>query len=86
MRWSDTGIAERASLVSKSMPESPVFEKIYRDYLERIAARDWSGKVDLLGVRVDGKTVEIDFFNTPFTITPEAIADPAGKNPLTLLT
>ncbi len=63
------------------MPESPAFEKIYRDYLERIAARDWSDKVDLLGVRLDGKTVEIDFFNSPFTITPEAIADSSGKKP-----
>ena len=63
------------------MSESPVFEKIYRNYLERIAARDWSDKVDLLGVRVDGKTVEIDFFNTPFTITPTAIADSSGTRP-----
>jgi hypothetical protein len=63
------------------MRESPVFEKIYRNYLERIAARDWSDKVDLLGVRVDGKTVEIDFFNTPFTITPTAIADSSGEKP-----
>ena len=64
-----------------SMHESPVFEKIYRNYLERIAARDWSDKADLLGVRVDGKTVEIDFFNTPFTITPAAIADSSGNKP-----
>jgi hypothetical protein len=63
------------------MQESPVFEKIYRNYLERIAARDWSDKADLLGVRVDGKTVEIDFFNTSFTITPTAIVDSSGKKP-----
>ena len=63
------------------MHEWPAFEKIYRNYLERIAARDWSDKADLLGIRVDGKTVEIDFFNTPFTITPAAIADSSGKKP-----
>ena len=56
-------------------------KKYIRNYLERIAARDWSDKVDLLGVRVDGKTVEIDFFNTPFTITPAAIADSSGNKP-----
>ena len=63
------------------MNEAPVFEKIYQNYLERVAARDWSDKADLLGVRVDGKTVEIDFFNTPFTITPTAIADSSGTPP-----
>ena len=63
------------------MHETPAFEKIYRNYLERVAARDWSDKSDLLGVRVDGKTVEIDYFNTPFTITPTAIADSSGTPP-----
>jgi hypothetical protein len=61
--------------------EAPVFEKIYRNYLESVAVRDWSDKADLLGVRVDGKTVEIDFFNTPFTITPTAIVDSSGEKP-----
>jgi hypothetical protein len=67
--------------MSISMHEWPAFEKIYRYYLERIAARDWSGKADLLGVRVNGKTVEVDFFKTTFTITPAAIADPSGERP-----
>jgi hypothetical protein len=63
------------------MYEAPVFEKIYRNYLKSVAARDWSDKADLLGVRVDGKTVEIDFFNTPFTITPTGIAGSSGLPP-----
>ncbi len=63
------------------MYEAPAFEKIYRNYLESIAVRDWSDKADLLGVRVVGKTVEIDFFNTPFTITPTGIADSSGTLP-----
>jgi hypothetical protein len=67
--------------MSLPVRESPAFEKTYRDYLEQIAARDWSDKADLLGIRVDGKTVEIDYFNAPFTITPAAIADPSGEKP-----
>jgi hypothetical protein len=43
--------------------KAPVFEKIYQDYLARVAGLDLTKKQDMLGIRVDGQTITIPFFN-----------------------
>jgi len=58
-----------------------IFEKIYKDYLDQVAAIDCSLIAEKLGIRVSGKTIEIPFFNQIFTITPDAITDGKGNKP-----
>lgn len=61
--------------------KAPVFEKIYEDYLARVAGLDLTGKQDILGIRVDGDTVTIPFFNETFTVLPQKIEDQKGLRP-----
>ena len=61
--------------------KAPVFEQIYQDYLARVAGLGLTGKQDLLGIRVDGQTVFIPFFNETFTVTPRDISDHKGRRP-----
>jgi len=61
--------------------KSPVFDKIFKDYLAKVAALDLNGKSELLGIQVDGKTIGIPFFNQYYTITPEKITDRQGNSP-----
>jgi hypothetical protein len=60
---------------------APVFDKIYHDYLEQVAALDLRGKPELLGIHWDGNAVGIPFLNEYYTITREGIADQHGKRP-----
>jgi hypothetical protein len=61
--------------------KAPVFEKIHQDYLARVAGLDLTGKQDLLGIEVDGQTINIPFFNETFTVTPRDISDHRGTRP-----
>ncbi|EMS81333.1 DUF3786 domain-containing protein [Desulfotignum phosphitoxidans] len=61
--------------------KAPVFEKIYQDYLARVAGLDLTGKQDLLGIEVDGQTINIPFFNTTCSVSPENIVDHRGIRP-----
>ncbi len=61
--------------------KAPVFEKIYQDYLARVAGLDLTGKRDLLGIEVKDQTINIPFFNTTFTVTPLDISDHKGRRP-----
>ncbi len=58
------------------------FEEIYQDYLARVAGLDLTEKQYLLGIRVDGQTVFIPFFNETYTVTPRDISDHRGSRPL----
>lgn len=61
--------------------EAPIFEKIYTDYLSEVAALDLTGKADTLGIRIDGKTYAIPFFQERYTVSPDGIADGDGNRP-----
>ncbi len=61
--------------------KAPVFEKIYQDYLARVADLDLTGKQDMLGIKVDGETVTIPFFNETFKVFPQKIEDHKGLRP-----
>jgi hypothetical protein len=58
-----------------------IFEKIYQDYLARVAGLDLTGKQDLLGIRVEAQAVTIPFFNDAFTVTPRNIMNQKGRRP-----
>lgn len=60
---------------------APVFEKIYQDYLARVAGLNLSQKQEILGIRVDGQTVTIPFFNQACTVFPGKIVDHQGRRP-----
>jgi len=64
-----------------SSSDAPVFEKIYKDYLNAVATLDLTGKTELLGVRKDGNAIGVPFFNKLYMITPEQITDPQGDRP-----
>jgi hypothetical protein len=61
--------------------KAPVFERIYQDYLARVAGLDLTGKQDLLGIEVDGKTVFISFFKETVAVSPQKIVDHRGDRP-----
>ena len=42
--------------------KAPVFERIYQDYLARVADMDLREKQDLLGINVEAQTVHHPFF------------------------
>jgi len=62
--------------------KSPVFEKIYQDYLDQVAGLDLSGKDELLGIRRTEEGVWIPFFNRHFCVTDSGITDPSGWQPI----
>jgi len=61
--------------------KAPVFEKIYQDYLARVAGLDLTNKQDILGIRVEGQTITIPFFNETFSVFPRKIEDHQGRRP-----
>jgi hypothetical protein len=46
-----------------------------------VADLDLTGKSEILGIQVDGKTIGIPFFNKYYTITPGKITDSQGNPP-----
>ncbi len=61
--------------------KAPVFEKIYQDYLAGVAGLDLMKKQDILGIRVEGQTIVIPFFNETFSVFPRKIVDHKGCRP-----
>jgi hypothetical protein len=61
--------------------KAPIFDKIFNDYLAKVADLNLTGKSEILGIQVDGKTIGIPFFNKFYTITPEKITDRQGNPP-----
>lgn len=61
--------------------ETTVFEKTYRDYLEKVAAADIEERAERLGIFVSDNRIEIPLYNRIFTVTPEGIEDPEGNRP-----
>ena len=61
--------------------KSPIFEKTYLDYLERIGGVDLAALGDKLGIRVsEGKAI-IPFFGKPYAVSADGISGPGGKKP-----
>ena len=61
--------------------KAPVFQKIYADYLARVAALDLTNQSGHLGITVDGDIITVVFFNETHTITPDKVMDAQGSQP-----
>lgn len=62
------------------MPSS-VYDKTLTDYLNRIAARDWMDRADLLGISVEADAIRVPFFGKSYRIGDNAICGPDGEAP-----
>ena len=63
------------------MEKTHVYEQTYRDYLSRIAGIDLKFAADKLDLKICGDTVIIPFFDKSFSVSPNGIADPSGRQP-----
>ncbi len=61
--------------------KSPVFEKIYRDYLEQVAGADILSRAEKLGIQADKDETVIPFFSKSFSVSAKGITDPEGNTP-----
>lgn len=59
--------------------KSDIFDKTYDHYIKKIAELDFAAISGELGVKSDGDTVTIPFFNTPYRVTREGVITPEGK-------
>lgn len=59
--------------------KSDIFDKTYDHYIGKIAKLDFSAFAADLGVKTDGETVTIPFFNTPYVVTRNGVKTPDGK-------
>ena len=66
-------------------PISPVFEKHYRDYLQRLKSLDFDSLSWKLGGQVhkssQGKVITLSFFGRFYEISPQGIRNRAGQKP-----
>ncbi len=62
--------------------KSPIFEKIYKDYLKQIKGIDFSNVASKLGCELDGDALVIKMFEKPFKVFKDKILDPDGKKPI----
>jgi len=58
-----------------------VYDKTYRNYLEQLRTRNFSGREAVLGVAVEGETVVVPYFNASVRLTAEGLKDDAGHRP-----
>ena len=63
------------------MEREHVYQQTYHDYLSRIAEIDLKFAADKLELKMNGKEVIIPFFGQSYRVSPEGIADSAGKQP-----
>ncbi len=66
----------------KLMEKSPVFEKIYRDYLSQVALLDLNQCAGILGASLSGAGVMIPFLGKRFWVTSDGISDEHGGRPV----
>jgi hypothetical protein len=59
--------------------KADIFDKTYDHYIKKIAGLDFAAMAGDLGVKTDGDTVTIPFFNTPYQVTPQGVITPEGK-------
>lgn len=61
--------------------DTNAFERHYRDYLKRISEIDLAERAPILGTEMmDGRMI-IPLFRTPYRLSGDGIADPAGQRP-----
>lgn len=63
------------------MKTSPVFNKIYQDYLNDLESVDYDAAESILGIETEGRTAIIPILNKNFTVSPSGITGPDGDQP-----
>ncbi len=64
------------------MEKSPIFDKIYRDYLSQVWALNLDGRAERLGIRIEPREITVPLFQQIYRITPDGIEDENGRQPL----
>jgi hypothetical protein len=64
------------------MEKSPIFEKVYRDYLAQVSGLNLTGKEDLLGIRIEKDGIGVPLFRREYRVTYSGITDADGNQPL----
>ena len=59
--------------------KSAVFEKTYREYLDRIAGIDFLSRVHMLGAERSENALVIPFYGEPYRISADGVSGAAGK-------
>jgi len=60
---------------------SPIFKKIYRDYLEQISGIDLKSVAEKLGIDIRNDEAIIPFFEKPYRISGKGVFDSSGLRP-----
>jgi len=58
-----------------------VYDETYRNYLEQLRTRNFTGKEDVLGVAVEGETVVVPYFKAFVRLTADGLKDDTGRRP-----
>lgn len=61
------------------MKKTAVFEETYRDYLKQLAATDYLARADVLGARISGTELGIDFYGETYRVSSAGITNASGK-------
>ena len=64
------------------MEKSPIFEKIYNDYLSQLVQLNFTEMEKILGIHVEGDGVMIPLFRKGFRVSPNGVFDDKGNQPL----
>lgn len=60
---------------------SPVFDGIYRDYLDKVSRIDFHRLTDRLALQLVGDELIVPLFGRIYTVSAEGIIDPDGQRP-----
>ncbi len=61
---------------------APIFEKIYKDYLEKIKNVDFPSVAKKLGCRLEDDALVIEMYKRPFKVFKDKILNPEGQKPI----
>ena len=59
--------------------KSDIFDKTYDHYITKIAKLDFGALAVTLGIKTDGDSVTVPFFNTPYQVTRSGVLTPDGS-------
>jgi hypothetical protein len=62
--------------------QAPIFEETVRNYLSEVVQADRTRMAETLGLRVEQGEVFIPFFGRVYRVSPRAIFNPSGQEPL----
>ncbi len=61
--------------------KASIYEKTYENYMAQVNAQDFTGKEEILGIRIEADDVIIPFFGKDYRVKPDGISDDNGRSP-----